>query len=809
MSNHRRHLIVVEAYQGQAEFLSCESEAWLTASGLGLPLAEIAERLDARITVLTWDAFLQLEESGKSFVSWMPVPATKLANDAVQAMPTIESPSPRVRRVAVPARDPEHSLPLALAGLSKLSHGLLADSDPLFYLSYCLDLELRALQKHDPFETVLVPMWGGLGYVAQMSRATGVDGHVAAPFTVVVTDTSENRQISNEEGLWNRQAVTRRQSEALSLALADLVIVFGERGRAIARSGSLRGSPEPICAPRWIPESVLEGIERAATESHTSEQMTGLFLYEPCQPASGVLAMLDAVKLLYQQGAELKVPIACGGPPMVFAPMAPKGFEEYWSSRPFVRELIDARYWRFCRERPTGEDCYPVRIYPHLFAHLPDVWTELARGSHVLLAPAASEGLITGGVNPVGCSLGNIQNPQQLGEVLSRTEMCNVAQLDEARRKLCWDILAAYRGPLRVQALEALVGALDTLCSGSPQQRDLGRAARLLLDRRKNLSEFEPAAPLHAQSPVTNGRLTVVVTCCDMGELLRATVESVWRSDHKPDELLIIDDGSRDRETLDVLTEIESEAVQRGHNIKLIHQRNGGLAAARNRGIEAATGEFISFIDGDDIIEPAFYRLAMRVLKRYPDLGGVAAWSEIFDESGCTGFWNAPQAEVPFQYTENCIFVPCLVRTAFLRQLGGYDTRQRYNYEDWELTCRILASGKPIVTIPAYLQRYRIRRTSMLRTMTPVQNQVMRELFLGNHRGTISSFTVELTMLVENRLMHQLQRRNEEAAANSRRAGVRLSEGILRFSRTARMKVGIIFCRARDFKLRRIQKGQR
>jgi GT2 family glycosyltransferase len=103
-------------------------------------------------------------------------------------------------------------------------------------------------------------------------------------------------------------------------------------------------------------------------------------------------------------------------------------------------------------------------------------------------------------------------------------------------------------------------------------------------------------------------------------------------------------------------------------------------------------------------------------------------------------------------FVENLVFVPCLTRTDLLRQLGGYDPRQRYNFEDWELSVRLLAAGWPIVTIPAFLARYRVRPDSLLRTLTPIQNQVMRERLLETHRETAARFGPEIALQVEHRL---------------------------------------------------------
>jgi hypothetical protein len=102
------------------------------------------------------------------------------------------------------------------------------------------------------------------------------------------------------------------------------------------------------------------------------------------------------------------------------------------------------------------------------------------------------------------------------------------------------------------------------------------------------------------------------------------------------------------------------------------------------------------------------------------------------------------------------VIVPCLMRTGLLRELGGYDVSLRYNYEDWELAIRLLAAGHPIVTIPRYLQRYRMRPESLYRTMSEVQNQDLRERMLERHRELTARFALEVALQLEHRLMQRI-----------------------------------------------------
>ncbi|MBI3812115.1 MAG: glycosyltransferase [Nitrospirae bacterium] len=771
MTSHRqKHLVIIEAYQGILEFLSDEPEELAAAQGLGLPVGEIAEQLDCRITVLCWDDWLRYERSHGSPFTWVQKPVTRPPSPRPFDHSESVFQSDRVRRVPIPAREPVLGRPFSEVGFSAQSHGLIANNDLMFFVSYCLRGELAAFHRQDPFDAILLPMWGGLGYLFQMTRATGAEPLVDVPCAVVTTDTSARRQTANQEGCWMLEATIRRQMEDLSLALADAVLVFGPRGAAIATAGRLPDAAPPVIALRRVDRSVLDRIAMAAANPSDATAPAGFFIDEPQQPASGMLVALDGAALLNRRGIRLERPMICSGPPMVFAPMMPRNFRDYWSSRGFVRELVERGQWRWEHERAPLGGAYPVRLYPSLFEHLPDVWTELARGSLVLLSPAAAEGLAPGESLPDELLIGDEPTAEQLADRLQNLAACGVPALDRLRRRLCSQVVAAHRGEARKRFLDATAAALERLLRAAPNPQDLSRVARLLVDRRRPLRELdtvEPRRPVPpAPSGARKGTLSVVVTCYEMGPLVRESVESVWASDRVPDEILLVNDGSHGEPTLQSIRELEEAAGRRRLPLRVIHQDNMGLAGARNTGLAVASGEFVSFLDGDDLIDPRFYRLALGLVERHPDLGGAAAWAYCVQGTERIGFWNAPQPELPSLFIENGVIVPCLVNTEFLRGLSGCDTGQRYNYEDWELSIRILASGRPIVTIPMYLMDYRVRAESLYRTMTEIQNQVMREHLLATHRETASKFGPEIAMLIENRLM-RLHARREEASVEA------------------------------------------
>ncbi len=89
-------------------------------------------------------------------------------------------------------------------------------------------------------------------------------------------------------------------------------------------------------------------------------------------------------------------------------------------------------------------------------------------------------------------------------------------------------------------------------------------------------------------------RISVVIPLYNKEQYIKNTIESVLNQNFKDFEIIIVDDGSTDR-SLEIAKQYKQE------NIKIISQKNQGVAVARNKGVELATGELIAFIDADDI----------------------------------------------------------------------------------------------------------------------------------------------------------------------------------------------------------------
>ncbi|MFD1848639.1 glycosyltransferase [Oceanobacillus bengalensis] len=103
--------------------------------------------------------------------------------------------------------------------------------------------------------------------------------------------------------------------------------------------------------------------------------------------------------------------------------------------------------------------------------------------------------------------------------------------------------------------------------------------------------------------------ISVIVPVYNVKKYVAKCIESIINQTYKHLEILLINDGSTDESGM--LCDLYGE---KDHRIRVIHKENGGLSDARNKGLEHATGEYISFIDSDDFIHEVFYETLMNLI---------------------------------------------------------------------------------------------------------------------------------------------------------------------------------------------------
>lgn len=106
--------------------------------------------------------------------------------------------------------------------------------------------------------------------------------------------------------------------------------------------------------------------------------------------------------------------------------------------------------------------------------------------------------------------------------------------------------------------------------------------------------------------------ISVIIPVYNVEHYLARTLDCVLGQTYKDIEVLLINDGSTDN-TLNIC----NEYAQADHRVRVYHQENAGVSAARNVGIQLATGKYISFVDGDDTLDKDFFEKLMLAAEKY------------------------------------------------------------------------------------------------------------------------------------------------------------------------------------------------
>jgi glycosyltransferase involved in cell wall biosynthesis len=213
-------------------------------------------------------------------------------------------------------------------------------------------------------------------------------------------------------------------------------------------------------------------------------------------------------------------------------------------------------------------------------------------------------------------------------------------------------------------------------------------------------------------------RVSVAITTFNQAPYIGDAIRSVLQQSHTDLEIIVVDDGSDD-DTPDVVAEF-------GREVHYIRQKNRGVAGARNRAVEAARGELIAFLDGDDLWNPDKLARQVALYDRYPGVGLLAGDVSQFD--GTRTVWERQLHRTLFGSTDvphivGEFYIPILecnaistisqvmVPAAVLRKVGP-SCETLAVASDYELYLRI-ACRYPIAFINEVLTRWRYLETSV------------------------------------------------------------------------------------------------
>ena len=243
-----------------------------------------------------------------------------------------------------------------------------------------------------------------------------------------------------------------------------------------------------------------------------------------------------------------------------------------------------------------------------------------------------------------------------------------------------------------------------------------GWAARLLRRRsaphQNTLEQLEKRTPKHSPPELSQLReqalkllpdqlptVAAIVPCYNYGRLVIEAVASLRAQTYPKLDIVVVNDGSTDKETLVALRELEAERV------RVVHQSNTGLVGARQAGANETDSDLLLFLDNDDLLEPEAITLLAAHLAEHPDCAfAYPSQRFIGDQELC---WE-PQEYNAFDILwSNHPTVCSLIRREAFNEVGGYDARMVYGWEDWSHWIALSAKGHfgSRVAVPVFQHR--------------------------------------------------------------------------------------------------------
>ena len=199
-------------------------------------------------------------------------------------------------------------------------------------------------------------------------------------------------------------------------------------------------------------------------------------------------------------------------------------------------------------------------------------------------------------------------------------------------------------------------------------------------------------------------KVSIIIPVYNAEKTILSTIQSVQAQSFTDWELIVIDDGSIDN-TVKIVEEIKESRLQ------LFCYENAGATVARNRGLAQSQGNFIAFLDADDLWSEDKLALQLAALEKSPDAGVAYCWTSFIDEQGEVFFLQKPVWHQGNVYRELLLrnFLACgsipLIRRKAIAAVGEFDPHLK-SCQDWEYWLR-LAKDWYFVLVPQHLVLYR------------------------------------------------------------------------------------------------------
>lgn len=273
--------------------------------------------------------------------------------------------------------------------------------------------------------------------------------------------------------------------------------------------------------------------------------------------------------------------------------------------------------------------------------------------------------------------------------------------------------------------------------------------------------------------------VSVIVPLYNAAPFIGEALESALASTYRPMEVVVVDDGSTDNSL-----KVAQDIAKRYPEIKVLHQPNAGVSAARNHAIREAKGTFILPLDADDTISPTYIAHAVEAMK--DDVRVVGSKAEYIGAK--QGEWKLPAYSPELLARRNMIPITSLFRKADWMRVGGFCEEEIYR-EDWDFWLSMMKLGGKFVRLEETGLYYRVLEGSR-RSQAKAQKRAIvdaincrhgayMEQYLGGPLHYHRSWSRFLNRFRSVRQVGEFTRWAEGEIIDNRRNILRLTDGVV------------------------------
>ncbi|WP_434687167.1 glycosyltransferase [Pseudanabaena minima] len=247
--------------------------------------------------------------------------------------------------------------------------------------------------------------------------------------------------------------------------------------------------------------------------------------------------------------------------------------------------------------------------------------------------------------------------------------------------------------------------------------------------------------------------VSVIIPCYNYGKYLEEAIDSVLAQTYKNFEIIVVDDGSTDPDTIILLRKLNKPKT------KIVRTNNFKLPAARNNGIKEAKGKYICCLDADDLLKPTYLEKCLFRLEA-ENVDVCYTWVQEFGDSQAV--IPTKEFDIDTLMIQNCLHVSAVFKRSMWEAVGGYNESMVEGYEDWDFWLAIAKTGGIGAKIDEPLFLYRKHGSSMISSALAKHDALYMQV-KNNHK----------TLYVNKKAIKEITRNRKKYIVNNRFVNLR------------------------------------